>query len=314
MGKTDLAVNQLLERKEIFADFINGMVFNGEQVLHESRLEVLSLNSGFFYEEDGQRKFVERRGDIRMRADMDTYSIIIANETQSHVHYAMPVRTMLYDALEYMKQVREIENENKKEEKRLLGDAYLSHFSKEDWLSPVMSIVFYCNGAKEWDGCKSIHEMFCMDGDDSIQSMVREVVPNYRINLIQAEDFSKYKNFKTSLQQIFAMLNYNKDKKKLWGYMKAHEEEISRMDDLEKQAAWVLLGEQKRVEQLMIGKNEKEELTMCQAIDELIQDGEERGKRIGMEQGIEMFVPSEDRKHTGRIDRKFVRVFFFVAQ
>lgn len=45
MGKTDLAVNQLLERKEIFADFINGMVFNGEQVLHESRYGYLFYNN-----------------------------------------------------------------------------------------------------------------------------------------------------------------------------------------------------------------------------------------------------------------------------
>ena len=58
------------------------------------------------------------------------------------------------------------------------------------------------------------------------------------------------------------------------------------MDDLEKQAAWVLLGEQKRVEQLMAGREEKEELNMCQAIEELIQDG----KREGREEGIALFI------------------------
>ena len=86
MGKTDLVVNQLMERKEIFADFINGMIFEGEQVLQPDKMELLSVNSGFIYEEDGKRKFVERRGDIRMKADMDTYSLVIANENQSHIH------------------------------------------------------------------------------------------------------------------------------------------------------------------------------------------------------------------------------------
>ena len=294
MGKTDLVVNQLMERKEIFADFINGMVFDGEQVLQPEKMELLSVNSGFIYEEDGKRKFVERRGDIRMKADMDTYSLVIANENQSHVHYAMPVRTMLYDSLEYMKQVREIENEHKKEGKELSGDAYLSHFSKEDRLSPVMTTVFYCNTSGEWDGCQSLHEMLNLDDDSDSGNKVKDLVQDYRINLIQSKDFSKYKNFKTSLQQIFAMLNYNQDKKQLLGYMKEHEEEIARMDDLEKQAAWVLLGEQKRVEQLMAGREGKEELNMCQAIEELIQDGEARGQKLGIErgreQGIALFI------------------------
>ena len=42
MGKADLAVNQLLERKEIFADFINGTIFSGKQVLKENDLTLLS--------------------------------------------------------------------------------------------------------------------------------------------------------------------------------------------------------------------------------------------------------------------------------
>ena len=56
---------------------------------------------------------------------------------------------------------------------------------------------------------------------------------------------------------------------------------------MEKQAAWVLLGEQKRVEQLMEGREGKEELNMCQAIEELIQDGEARGQKLGIERGRE---------------------------
>ena len=57
-------------------------------------------------------------------------------------------------------------------------------------------------------------------------------------------------------------------------------------DDQEKQAAWVLLGEQKRVEQLMAGREGKEELNMCQAIEELIQDGRCEGKLEGRKMGI----------------------------
>lgn len=109
MGKVNNAVNQLLERKEIFADFINGVIFNGEQLLKPEKMELLSANTGYYYEEDKKKKLIERHGDIRMKGELGTYSVILLEETQEGVHYGMPVREMLYEALEYVKQIQAIE-------------------------------------------------------------------------------------------------------------------------------------------------------------------------------------------------------------
>ncbi|MGN1187507.1 MAG: hypothetical protein ACI4R6_03345, partial [Lachnospiraceae bacterium] len=38
--------------------------------------------------------------------DSDTAYVVLAIEAQSHIHYAMPVRNMLYDALQYSGQVQ----------------------------------------------------------------------------------------------------------------------------------------------------------------------------------------------------------------
>ena len=46
-------------------------------------------------------------------------------ETQGRGHYAMSVHIMLQDALEYMKQVQELENKHKESGEILWGDEFL---------------------------------------------------------------------------------------------------------------------------------------------------------------------------------------------
>ena len=40
----------------------------------------------------------------------DAVYVILGIENQSHVHYAMPVKNMLYDAMEYANQVKKVAN------------------------------------------------------------------------------------------------------------------------------------------------------------------------------------------------------------
>lgn len=80
------------------------------------------------------------------------------------------------------------------------------------------------------------------------------------------------------------MVKYNKNKRKLYEYTRNHREEINRMDRVSKAAALVLLGEQKRLLKILESKAE-EEMDVCQAIDELIADGELRGEVRGEQQG-----------------------------
>ncbi len=62
------------------------------------------------------------------------------------VHYAMVVRNMVQDSLNYAAQVEALSKMHKKE-KDLRGDEFLSGFSKEDYLIPVVTIVLYWNTA-----------------------------------------------------------------------------------------------------------------------------------------------------------------------
>lgn len=284
MGKQDVAVNRMLERKEIFADLMNGTIFDGKQVLSPDKLELLSTRSGVVYEKNGKKKAVERSGDIRMQGDMGTYSVILAGETQNRVHYAMPVRTMLYDALEYTKQVQELEKEHRQKGDILTGDEFLSGISRLDRIKPVLTTVLYFGDGKEWDGSKSLYEMMNIDDEAEDTKKLRKYLPDYRVNIIQAEQFENPEKFQTCLRHIFKMVQYKKDKTQLFQYVQDNREELRKMDRVETMAAVTLLGEQKRLMRIL-DENEQEEMDMGSALTELIMDGKAEGKIEGRAEG-----------------------------
>lgn len=81
--------------------------------------------------------------------DGNAIYLVLGIENQSKIHYAMVVKNMVYDSLHYAKQVMEATKSHKGE--KLSGDEFLSGFTKEDKLIPVITLVLYF-GAEEWDG------------------------------------------------------------------------------------------------------------------------------------------------------------------
>ena len=111
--------------------------------------------------------------------------------------------------------------------------------------------------------------------------MLRNYIPDYHINLIQANQIEHVEKFKTDLQYIFGMLKYNTEKTLLYDYVKKNREALNHMDADAMMAMWSLLGEQKRLQKLIGGEEGKEKKDMCKAIDELIADGEAAGEAKG---------------------------------
>lgn len=301
MGKANLAVNQLLERKEIFADLLNGALFAGKQYINSDSLELKSVHTGIVQEKETgiETKIEETKknkqehctlgnknrngiaareqfGDIRMEADMGTYSVLWAEETQNKVDYAMPVRTMLYDALEYAKQIKTFEAQHKKNDDSMNDKEFLSGLKKADRLKPVITLVLYCGD--DWDGCTSLYDMMQIDPDSEMAEQLKELLPDYRIHLIQPEKIEDMRVFKTNLQHIFSMVKYRSDKESFYNYLQEHREELQRMDYTESLAAYVLLGETKTAEKYLFESGEEEVPDVCKAMDELRKDWKAEGE------------------------------------
>ena len=187
---------------------------------------------------------------------------------------------------DYTEQIEVLKQAHKNQGDALDSGEFLSGISKEDRLVPVISLILY-HGSKPWDGPKSLYDMLEFDASAKEIHALKQVLPDYRLNLIDASNIEHPERFCTSLQHVFSMLKYNTDKQKLYGYAKQHRKDFQYMDDDSMMTMLSLLGEQKRLMKILetAGNGTKEEADMCIAIDELIKDGKLEGKIEGEIEG-----------------------------
>ena len=115
MGKSSTAVNHWMRDRGRFADLFNGVVFDGEQVVRPEDLEEARGESDILVpDQEKKERQVQRYRDIVMQWKKGPYLAMLACESQSSVHYAMPVRNMLYDSLSYTEQIRGIGDSNRR--------------------------------------------------------------------------------------------------------------------------------------------------------------------------------------------------------
>ena len=288
MAEEDYSVNKLMRNSVRFADLYNGTVFRGKQVLKPEDLSDVPDENGIaIVGLDGKRRLIRRSRDVIKKASFGAYFVLLAEENQDKVHYAMPVRSMLYDALEYTEQVEALKRRHRECGDRLEGDAFLSGITRDDRIMPVVTLTVYY-GAKPWDGPRSLYDMLEMDRDSKEWEALKEVLPDYRLNLVELNNMRHLERFRSSLQPIFTVLQYNRrDKRKFYEYLENHREELRQLDDDSVRAMLALLGEQKRLLRMLElpGGEGKERMDVYNAIDELIADGKAEGKAIGLELG-----------------------------
>ncbi len=119
----------------------------------------------------------------------------------------MPVRCMIYDALNYGKQVREAAKKHKKKKDLIYSEEFLSGFTKEDKLTPVITMTLYW-GAEKWEAPRSVYEMF-----PEIEQDILKYVSDYKLNLIIPEEITDFDKFKTSLGAVLEVIKFSKDEK-----------------------------------------------------------------------------------------------------
>lgn len=188
MPSPDSALKDFFKNNETFAALFNGFFFDNETIIKADELEP----DDTAYAEsikihNGKQKYkVEKVNKYRdnIRRTKLGYLVILGIEDQSKVHYSMPIRKMLYDALEYSSELSAIGNNQNKTEWTV--DERLSGIKKGTKITPIITVVFY-TGEDPWDGPNSLHEM--MDMDDKISSFVPDY-PLYVIDIGHDEDLS----------------------------------------------------------------------------------------------------------------------------
>ena len=224
MGKFDAESKKYLSINRIFADAFNFLIYDGEPVIKPEALHAVDTTEIAIPYGHGARVPIQKYRDIMKiwaaMQDEDAVYVLLGGEAQNRVHYAMPVRDMLYDSINYVSQVDEAKRsyrnhgedagelsfEDGELKIRLTQEEFLSGFRKDDKLIPVITAVIYF-GPDEWDGPTSIHDMLKVPDERMLR-----VIPNYSINLIAPariddEDFGK---FNTDLGLAMKVIKYQK--------------------------------------------------------------------------------------------------------
>lgn len=159
------------------------------------------------------QKYRDLLKSAAIMSDGQTNYLLLGIENQSEIHYAMPVRNALYDALQYSRQIEDTaaRHRSQKDYSGHSSGEFLSGFFKENRLIPVITLVIFF-GPRHWDGPRSLHEMMAVKDPE-----ILNLTENYRIHLLEPasltpEDLDK---FQTSLRDVLEFIKYSEDKKKL---------------------------------------------------------------------------------------------------
>lgn len=228
----DDEIYEVLSDNEIFADLFNGSMFGGNQIIRPDMLaqenEKKILRAG---KEGGRRIILRRIRDVQKLSLLEEgcLAVILAAEGQRTVHYAMPVRCMLYDGIDYTGQVERITKKR-----------------KED-----------------------LHDM--LDIPPELEPWT-ECIQDYRINLVCSQTVNSF-HFKTGLREVFELLPLLKDKEGMKNFLAVKKEEFMHLDA---KKGW-LVSRFLNVPPLKeLKENEKGEVDMCTAIEEMMEEREEQ--------------------------------------
>lgn len=145
-----------------------------------------------------------------IKTDGNLTVILVGVENQSEIHYAMPVKNLVYDALNYGAQVNEAAKLHRKNKDTDNSAEFLSGFKKLDKLTPIVTITVYW-GTKEWDGPTNLYEMF----DKTMDRRLLRYVPNYEIALISPNNIKDFSKFRSELGLLLEVIKNATDRNTL---------------------------------------------------------------------------------------------------
>ena len=155
----------MMGQRDIFADAFNFYLYGGRQVLHPEQLNELdSTELSYPFGADGRCEPVQKYRDVLKSAvfmeNGKAAYLLLGIENQTSVHYAAPVKNLLYDALQYARQVELTAKRHREsgDHKGHGGSEFLSDFYQEDKLFPVITRILLFS-PDEWDGPRTLREM-----------------------------------------------------------------------------------------------------------------------------------------------------------
>ena len=265
--KSDVILKEFWQSNEHFADLFNAVAFQGKQVLKPEMLREMDTDLSGTIRFPKYEESLVRMRDVVKKAAFGMEFVILGIESQQKIHYAMPLRTMLYDGMTYLKEYREIALQRKNIREEMTPEEFLSGMRKEDRLHPVLSIVVYYSEIS-WDGPLSLKEMMT-----DMPAEIDRLIPDYPMNLVQICESDGYQFHNDDVRTVFELSRE---------IMRGNFDRINEKykDKKVKSELVTVVGKITDSKELMKHREKKEaEINMCTALEKLKDEGRKEGRK-----------------------------------
>ena len=265
MKEKDITEKKLLSYNDVFADVINGTIFEGREIVKSE--ELTDANPVTQFKDDKNTHREQIRDVAKLWEKKGVIFSFIGIENQTSLDRDMILRVISYDGATYKNQI---------------GNEHIY---------PVFTIVIYW-GKNEWKVPTTLKERI------ECPTEIIDVVSDYKFKLIDMARLSdeEIDKFRDDFKFIAGVLSKKRDYRPRNVDVKHPEEVLDLLD--------AVLGDdrfkQMKSEIVRI-KTEGREVDMCEFLDEL----EKRGMEKGIEQGIEQGMEKGEEQATFRIAKNF---------
>lgn len=152
-----------------------------------------------------------------MKKDEKAIYMILGIENQSDVHYAMVIKNALYDFMNYTAQIAEAEKKHRREKDSMTAAEFLSGFTKEDKLTPVITLTIYY-GADKWDAPRTLYEMLSTDDET-----ILKYIDNVHLNLLVPEEIEDFEQFKSDMKYVLEFIKNSRENEKMKNLLQKQE-------------------------------------------------------------------------------------------
>lgn len=289
MGNNTLSPDTLLKdywrNNDRFADLFNQVFFQGNPILNSNQLKELDADASTFIKTKKDWASISRRRDLIKQYQSSTNLVLLGIENQQKVHYGMPVRTMLYDALGYTRQCKQLAQDNRKHKKQKTADEFLSGLTLTDKLQATVTLVIYY-GERPWDGPTSLEDMVEISPD------FLPFFNNHKLHLLQATDIKGCQFANSDNQDFFTFIQEFYEK----GHLDLEELKKKQPDSEVYWETLAAIGAATGTTELATYAIEHEGgiINMCTALENLKQEGRiaglQEGHIAGLQEGISSTV------------------------
>lgn len=252
MAEKDIAEKALEAYNDVFADIVNGLLFQGEKIVAEDELED-RMPQGH-YKSDGKLHEMER--DVAKqwkKGKLHLAFLGIENQTASDPN--MVLRVIGYDGAEYRSQLNGLEENGEK--------------------FPVITLVLYFGFQNRWNKAKTLLERL------DVPEKFRPFVSDYKINVFEIAYLSREQVgvFKSDFRVV---ADYFVQKRENGDYIPDPQELKHVQETL--QLLSVMTGDH-RFENTYDKNIERRPHNMCDVLDRIENQGWQKGHQSGLLEG-----------------------------